>query len=69
MTGSEARPVLRIVRGDATAEEIAALTALLVRAPAAVAKPVAVRPRAGGWGDPALRLRPALRLGSWRSSL
>ena len=48
-------PVLRVVRGDATAEEIAALTAVLAA--------VGSRPGSGGrgrrsrWSDPAGMLR------------
>jgi hypothetical protein len=72
-------PTLRLVRGDAAPEEIAALLAVLsARAarstPATPATgPSEGRPR-GGWGDRALALRSAPRLllrpgpGAWPAS-
>ena len=64
------RPTLRIVRGDATAEEVAALVAVLT---AAVANEVgstddgAKRP---AWSDPARTVREPLPHGpgAWRAS-
>jgi hypothetical protein len=62
------RPFLRVVRGDATSEEIAALVAVLTaRARAAAPEP----PAAGsGWADPARRVRRPIAPGpgAWRSS-
>ena len=69
----EGTPFLRVVRGDATAEEIAALVATLTAVAAARsqaaddAKPEAVRPN---WNAPARRLRAPLHpsAGGWRRS-
>ncbi|GAB2482354.1 acyl-CoA carboxylase subunit epsilon [Jatrophihabitans fulvus] len=62
------RPVLRVVRGDASPEDIAVLTALMAaggddRAP----EPRRVR---GSWSDPVMlaRRRLAQGPGAWRSS-
>ena len=60
-------PFLRVVRGEPTAEELAALVAVLAaRAAAAPARP---RPRSA-WADPASRLRVPLTPGpaAWRRS-
>jgi hypothetical protein len=61
-------PPLRIVRGDPTDEEIAALIAVLgaVSAPAAPGPPA---PRSA-WADPERRLRVPLHPGpgAWRAS-
>ena len=46
MTSDEGRPVLRVIRGDATPEEIAALLAVVTARARAVAEP----PRAAGAG-------------------
>ena len=64
------RPTLRLVRGDAAPEEIAALLAVLSArsGPAAQSSdPGAVR---GGWADPARSLTrtPRPGPGAWRSS-
>jgi acyl-CoA carboxylase epsilon subunit len=62
-------PVVRVVRGNPTAEELAALVAVLV---AAGASGDAEPPRAArGWSSPAARLRsPAYgpKRGGWRAS-
>ena len=63
------QPVIRIVRGNPTAEEIAALVAVL----AAVGGPNGAdeTPPARRWASPAARLRsPAYgtRTGGWRAS-
>jgi hypothetical protein len=65
-----ARPTLRIVRGDATPEEIAALVAVLSARSGAGEAPVRPARVAGGWSDPArLARRPLLRgPGAWRAS-
>ncbi len=72
-SGSEApaepaRPALRIVRGDASAEDVAVLTALLAAA-GGDDEPAGPAPR-GGWRDPARVLRRPLYPGpgAWRSS-
>jgi hypothetical protein len=64
------RPVLRIVRGDATPEEVAALVAVLAsRRPAAPVPPTATRPRSA-WSDRSRLLRAPLSPapGAWRRS-
>jgi Acyl-CoA carboxylase epsilon subunit len=60
-------PYLRVVRGQPTAEELAALVAVLAAASAAAAPPP--RPRSA-WADPARRLGITARPGSgaWRRS-
>jgi hypothetical protein len=61
--------VLRIVSGNPTPEEIAAVTVVLA---AAANAPSAGKPATpvGGWADPALRLRRSIPTGpgAWRSS-
>ena len=61
-------PTLRIVRGDASAEDVAVLTALLAAAGGGD-EPAAPTPR-GGWRDPARLHRRQLHPGpgAWRSS-
>ncbi|HEY8307738.1 MAG TPA: acyl-CoA carboxylase epsilon subunit [Lapillicoccus sp.] len=69
MTGDVEMPVIRIVRGNPSAEEVAALVAVLAAAGGA-AEPDEP-PRARGWASPAARLRsPAYgaRTGGWRAS-
>jgi hypothetical protein len=63
------RPALRVVRGDPSPEELAALTALVAArggAEADEAEPA----RRGRWNDPALRLRRYWRPGpgGWTSA-
>jgi hypothetical protein len=63
-------PHLRVVRGDATPEELAALVAVLVaRAAAARARPVPQQP-VSGWRDRRRGVRAPLPHGpgSWRAS-
>ncbi len=69
MTAPVERPVLRVVRGDATAEELAAVVALLAARAAAVPPPAPPAPRSS-WGDPVLQLRAPLLPGpgAWRAS-
>jgi hypothetical protein len=66
-----AEPYLRIVRGDATAEEVAALVAALTALAAArAAAPAEPAPVAGNWNARA-RLLPAPvhpAAGGWRRS-
>ncbi|MCW2657298.1 MAG: acetyl/propionyl-CoA carboxylase, epsilon subunit [Jatrophihabitans sp.] len=69
MTDQETRPPLRIVKGDPTPEELAALTAL-VAAASGGAKAAAPRERRGGWNDPSLQRRHPLIPGpnAWRAA-
>jgi hypothetical protein len=63
------QPTLRLVRGDAAPEEIAALLAVLSAraAPPPHGPAPAVQ---GGWADPAtrLRIRHPVGPGAWRAS-
>jgi hypothetical protein len=74
MTGSgDSAPALRVVRGDATPEEIAALVAVIAAtsaAAAAQAAAAATSRRVSRWGDrPALLRRPLSHgPGAWRAS-
>ena len=64
-----ARPLLRVVRGDPTPEELAALVAVLAARGSEAAS--APSPRAGGgWSDHARGMRTALPHGPgrWRSA-
>ena len=69
---SEAEPLLRMVRGQPTAEETAALA--VVFAAKLAARPAEDRARgrspAGGWADRAraLHVPPAPGPGAWKSS-
>lgn len=60
---------LRIVRGDATPEEIAVVTALVTAVASAAPAEPASRIRRGGWSDPSRLHRPPLLPGpnGWRS--
>ena len=62
------QPLLRIVRGDPTPEELAAVTVVLTALSRRTPEPVS--PAAGGWSDLSLRIRriPAPGPGAWRSS-
>ena len=67
---STAEPAFQITSGTPTPEELAAVTVLLLaiaRSQASGARPVQ---QAGGWADPALRLRRPLPPGpgAWRAS-
>lgn len=63
------KPFLRVVRGDATPEEIAALVAVLT-ARAAVAKPAEDTRRVSAWADRSRSVRTTLPHGpgAWRTS-
>jgi hypothetical protein len=66
----EGRPVLRVIRGDATPEEIAALLAVVTARSAATAEPEpSTAPPA--WLDRAGRMRQPLPPGpgAWRASV
>lgn len=64
-----AGPALRIVRGDATPEEIAVVTALVTAVASAAPAEPASRIRRGGWNDPSRLHRAPLLPGpnGWRS--
>lgn len=64
------RPTLRIVRGDATPEEIAAIVALLgARSGGSTEQAKPARP-VGGWADPRRLARPPIHTGpgAWRTA-
>jgi len=64
------KPVLQVIRGTPTADELAAVTVLLLGiARSQPSSPHPVR-QLGGWADPALRLRRPLPPGpgAWRAS-
>lgn len=70
MTGPpENRPLLRVVRGDPTPQELAALVAVVAacRVTAGGDRP---RPPRSRWADPAARIRRRLPHGqdAWRAS-
>jgi len=69
MTNDEGRPVLRVIRGDATPEEIAALLAVVTARARAVAEPPPRRATAA-WSDRALTMRAPAAPGpeAWRAS-
>jgi hypothetical protein len=64
------RPLLRVVRGDATAEEIAALVAVLVTRAAEGEAPRPARSVNHAWSDRSRQLRRPLfpGPGAWRRS-
>jgi Acyl-CoA carboxylase epsilon subunit len=64
------RPVLRVVRGDATREEIAALVAVLLSRVAAGSAVTPPRPAGSPWADRSRQLRRPLHPGpgAWRRS-
>ncbi len=64
------QPLLRVVRGDATPEEIAALVAVLLARSADTAAPRPDRSVPGFWSDRASQLRRPLYPGpgAWRRS-
>lgn len=64
-------PTLRVIRGDATPEEIAALVAVVSAANARATAPTEPpAPRMSSWRDPARRMRVPLPHGpgAWRAS-
>ncbi|CAL9533680.1 hypothetical protein SUDANB121_04111 [Nocardiopsis dassonvillei] len=74
MSARHTPPHLVVVRGEPTAEEIAALTAVLAARAAAAraaARPPDARERPSAWRDRARGLRTPLRPGpgAWRTSL
>ena len=71
MSAPHTPPHLVVVRGEPTAEEIAALTAVLTAraAASAAARTPAPQERASAWRDRARGLRAPLRPGTWRTGL
>jgi Acyl-CoA carboxylase epsilon subunit len=70
VTDSGSRPVLRVVRGDATPEEVAAIVAvLLARAASDVGAPPP-RPAPSAWADRSRLLRHPVHASpdAWRRS-
>jgi Acyl-CoA carboxylase epsilon subunit len=63
------RPTLRVIRGDASDEEIAAILAI-VSARSALVQQDAQRAQRGGWTDRSAGMRPAPAPGpgAWRSA-
>jgi hypothetical protein len=66
---SEDKPVLRVVRGEPSAEELAVLTAVMTAAAGGEDEPAP--PQRGRWNDPAHGLRRPLSPGpgAWRASV
>lgn len=64
-------PVLRIVSGSPSVEELAAVTAVLSAAGASTGAANQPSAEVGGWSDLSLRLRRPLPIGpgSWRNSV
>ena len=68
--GDRPRPVLRVIRGDATPEEIAAVVAALLSRAAASDAPPPARPAPSAWSDRSRLLRRPVHPGpdAWRRS-
>ena len=69
MSGDETggRPVLRIVRGTPTPDELAAIVAVVAAASGGDVRPAAA-PAAAGWAAHHRTLRGPLPTGGWRAS-
>ena len=67
MSDNDEKPILRIVRGEPTAEELAVVTALVSVAGSDADEPSP--PVRGRWNDPARSLRQPLYpgCGAWRA--
>ncbi len=67
MTSTDPAPVVRVVAGDPTADELAVVIALVTRRRAAPAEPA---PSFSLWSRKSRSIRPALRpgFGAWRAS-
>jgi hypothetical protein len=67
---TDSGPVLRVIRGDATPEEIAALVAVLMSRSASGAEVPPSRPAPSAWSDRSRLLRRPLfpGPGAWRRS-
>jgi Acyl-CoA carboxylase epsilon subunit len=70
LSAGDDRPILRVVRGDATPEEIAALVAVLLARSADAGAPGQARSVPGSWADRSRQLRRPLSPGpgAWRRS-
>ena len=70
MVTEAGRPALRVIRGDATPEEIAAVIAVLLSRAAAVADAPAAAPRPSAWADRGWLVRRPVFPGpdAWRRS-
>ena len=70
MVTEAGRPALRVIRGDATPEEIAAVIAVLLARAAAVADASAAAPPPSAWADRGRLVRRPLFPGpdAWRRS-
>lgn len=68
---AEGRPFLQVIRGDATAEEVAALVAVLSARAAAAARSAAAPARRSGWADRSRMMRWPLPHGpgAWRAAV
>jgi hypothetical protein len=66
-----ATAALRIIRGDPSPEEIAAVMVILTAVARSATDHASSAPRAGGWIDPSLRLRRQVPPGpgAWRLSV
>jgi len=65
---STGRPVLRIVRGAPSPEEVAALVAVVAAAGSAGADRPRTAPTAAGWSAHERTVRGPLPAGGWRAS-
>ena len=67
---TDSGPVLRVIRGDATPEEIAAVVAALLSRSAASDAPPPARPASSAWADRSRLLRRPAHPGpgAWRRS-
>ncbi|MFC6236858.1 acyl-CoA carboxylase epsilon subunit [Longivirga aurantiaca] len=65
---STERPVLRIVRGGPTADEVAALVAVVAAAGSAGAEHPRSAPASAGWAAHQRTVRGPLPAGGWRAS-
>jgi len=65
---SEAQPILRVIRGDATPEEIAALLAVIAARGRAAEGPPRRTPSAWENREYTMRSLPAPGPGAWRAS-
>ena len=65
------RPALRVIKGNPSPEEIAAVTVVLTAVGDRPSEPAEPLTQAGGWSDPALRLRRPVQPGpgAWRGSV
>jgi hypothetical protein len=70
MPKTDSGPVLRVIRGDATPEEVAAVVAALLARAAASDEPPPARPAPSAWADRARLLRRPVHAApdAWRRS-